>query len=282
MYRPDTPNLVRDLKEVGYHTGIIGKLHVNPAADFPFDMHEIPMSNFARKNLSDYARYAEAFINADDRPFLLSVNYLDAHAPWIKQIDGLPQQPLDADDVKALLYFGIDTLGLRKLNADYYNCLSRLDSLIGDLLAALQRSGKVDNTLIVYLGDHGAEFLRGKRISYGGGVRIPLIIYRLMRRPPRFELYDLQTDPYEFRNLATTTEYAATLAELQQQIAWWREQIKDPLLNSENLKRLTREVKGLSRKQAKAYNWGYPDYFIGKKSTSKTESTPATRMSLIK
>jgi N-sulfoglucosamine sulfohydrolase len=27
MYRPDTPNLVRGLKEAGYRTGIIGKLH---------------------------------------------------------------------------------------------------------------------------------------------------------------------------------------------------------------------------------------------------------------
>jgi N-sulfoglucosamine sulfohydrolase len=391
MYRPDTPNLVRSLKEAGYRTGIIGKLHINPAAAFPFDMHEIPTSNFARKSLSDYARYAEAFINADERPFLLSVNYPDAHAPWIKQIGGLPQQPLEADAIKALPYFGIDTPGLRKLNADYYNCLNRLDSLIDNLLETLERSGKVDNTLIVYLGDHGADFLRGKRTSYEGGVRVPLIIrwpgrakprqvreelvsmvdlmptlleaagatpvenlpgrsllpllfdkpvewrpylfteyhthaaeenfypqrtvrneryklienlmpgqinpgyaftngrfpnggipdaiaaaapvvreaYRLMRRPPRFELYDLQTDPYEFRNLAATTEHAATLAELRQQLTGWREQTKDPLLNPENLQQLTQEVKGLSRKQAKAYNWGYPDYFLGKQSMSK-------------
>ena len=398
MYRPDTPNFVRSLKEAGYRTGIIGKLHINPAAAFPFDMHEIPTSNFARKNLGDYSRYAEAFINAADRPFLLSVNYPDAHAPWIKQIDGLPQQPLDADAVKALPYFGIDTAGLRKLNADYYNCLGRLDSLIGELLAALQRSGKADNTLVVYLGDHGADFLRGKRTSYEGGVRIPLIIrwpgrakpqqvreelvstvdlmptlleaagakpvenlpgrsllpllfdkpvewrrylfteyhthaaeqnfypqrtvrneryklienlmpgrvnpgyaftndrfpgagiadaiaaaapvvreaYRLMRRPSRFELYDLKVDPYEFRNLASTTKHAATLAELQQQLTGWREQTEDPLLNAENLQRLTQEVKGLTKKRAKNYDWGYPDYFLGKKLQPKTKPKSIT------
>ncbi|UCD51607.1 MAG: sulfatase [Phycisphaerales bacterium] len=391
MYRPDTPNLVRSLKEVGYRTGIIGKLHINPAAAFPFDMHEIPTSNFARENLGDYTRYAEAFINAGDRPFLLSVNYPDAHAPWIKQIDGLPRQPLDADDVKALPYFGIDTPGLRKLNADYYNCLSRLDSLIGDLMETLERSGKADNTLVVYLGDHGADFLRGKRTSYEGGVRIPLIIrwpgrakpqqvrqelvstvdlmptlleaagaravenlpgrsllpllfdkpvewrrylfteyhthaaeqnfypqrtvrnqryklienlmpgqvnpgyaftnsrfpnagvpdaivaatpvvseaYRLMRRPSRFELYDLQVDPHEFRNLADVEEHASTLAQLQQQLATWRRQTKDPLLDPENLRRLAHEVQGLTKKQAKKYKWGYPDYFFGEPPRSR-------------
>ncbi|MHC4143467.1 MAG: sulfatase-like hydrolase/transferase [Planctomycetota bacterium] len=189
MYKPDTPNLVRSLKEAGYRTRIIGKLHINPAAAFPFDMHEILTSNFSRKNLSDYAGYAEAFVNADNHPFLLSVNYPDAHAPWIKKIEGLP----------------------RRLNADYYNCLSRLDSLIGDLLEALQHSGKSDNTLVVYIGDHGADFLRGKRTSYENGVRIPLIIRRPGRelvlsqffRPfkpslPKVMGYSIRTDTHRY------------------------------------------------------------------------------------
>ena len=384
----------------GYRTGIVGKLHINPGAAFPFDMHEIPTSNFARASLGDYARHAETFINADDRPFLLSVNYPDAHAPWIKQIEGLPQQPLDAGDVKALPYFGIDTPGLRKLNADYYNCLSRLDSLIGDLLAALQRSGKADNTLIVYLGDHGADFLRGKRTSYEGGVRIPLIIrwpgkakpqqvreelvssvdlmptlleaagarpvdnlpghsllpllydkpvewrrylfteyhthaakqnfypqrtvrneryklienlmpghvnpgyaftndrfpnagiqdaistaappvheaYQVMHRPPRYELYDLEADPYEFRNLAADPAYAQTLTAMCKQLTAWRKRTADPLLDPENLKRLKAEVYGLSgKKAAKKHDWGYPRYFFSEKAAPKRDNGTAER-----
>ncbi|MEM7560242.1 MAG: sulfatase-like hydrolase/transferase [Planctomycetota bacterium] len=35
LYRKDTPNLPRSLKAVGYRTGIIGKLHINPAEAFP-------------------------------------------------------------------------------------------------------------------------------------------------------------------------------------------------------------------------------------------------------
>ena len=54
--------------------------------------------------------------------------------------------------------------------------MSRLDSLIGDLLKALDRSGKRKDTLIIYMGDHGADLLRGKRTSYEGGVRVPLIM----------------------------------------------------------------------------------------------------------
>jgi N-sulfoglucosamine sulfohydrolase len=105
-------------------------------------------------------------------PFLLG----DAHRPFIKQTRGLPTEPLTGDDVKPLAYFGLDTPQLRSDTANYYNCMNRLDTLVGDLLEALDRSGKTANTLVVYLGDHGADLLRGKRTSYEGGVRVPLII----------------------------------------------------------------------------------------------------------
>ena len=176
MYRADTPNIPRSLKTAGYRTGRIGKLHINPESSFPYDMEEIPGGNFARKNLADYARYAEAFFKADDKPFFLHINYPDAHDPFLKQVNGLPKQPLTGKDVKCPPYFGIDPPELRQLMADYYNCLSRLDSLIGDLLAALERSGKAGNTLVIYLGDHGPDLLRGKRSSYEGGTRVPLLI----------------------------------------------------------------------------------------------------------
>lgn len=177
LHRDDTPNLPRSLKDAGYRTGIIGKLHVNPESTFPFDFHEIKSGNFARKNLLDYSQHAATFINAaGDQPFFLSVNYPDAHDTWLRQINGLPAEPQTADQVRAMRYMGIDPNGMREMVADYYNCISRLDSLVGDLLAELEKSGKAKDTIVVYLGDHGADMLRGKRTCYEGGLRIPLLI----------------------------------------------------------------------------------------------------------
>ena len=176
MYRADTPNLIRSLKESGYRTGLIGKLHINPAESFPFDMKAIPSANFGRKKLGDYAKHARQFFQAGEEPFFLSVNYPDAHRPFTKQTGGLPRKPLTGRDVKPLAYFGLDTPQLREETANYYNCMSRLDSLIGELLGELEKSGKSNNTMVVYLGDHGADLLRGKRTSYEGGLRIPLIV----------------------------------------------------------------------------------------------------------
>lgn len=176
MYREDTPNVVRSLKQAGYRTGIIGKLHVNPASAFPFDFKAIPSANFKRRQLDNYAKYAADFFATSDRPFFLNVNYPDAHRPFINQVAGLPQHPLSPEDVKPLAYFGLDTPELRAQTAAHYNCMMRLDALVGDLLKALKQSGKASNTLIVYIGDHGADMLRGKRTSYEGGVRVPMIL----------------------------------------------------------------------------------------------------------
>lgn len=176
LYREDTPNLPRSLKAAGYRTGIIGKLHINPESAFPFDFHEIPGANFNRKQLGDYAKYAASFISASDTPFFLSVNFPDAHDPWLRQVDGLPKSPQTGAQVKAMPYVGIDPPAMREMVADYYNSLARLDACVGELLATLEKSGKASNTIIIYIGDHGADFLRGKRTCYEGGLRIPLLI----------------------------------------------------------------------------------------------------------
>ena len=176
LYHRETPNIVRSLKEVGYRTGIIGKLHVNPPEAFPFDFAKIPSANFKREGIERYADLAADFIGQGEQPFFLSVNYPDAHRPFLAQVDGIPEQPLQGADVEPLEYMGLDSEVLRNDTANYYNSMARLDRLVGDLLQALSDSGKSDDTLVVYLGDHGADLLRGKRTSYEGGVRIPLIV----------------------------------------------------------------------------------------------------------
>jgi len=176
MYHENTPNVARSLKAAGYRTGIIGKLHVNPERAFPFDVAEIRSANFGRENLNAYAEAASRFFEQGDEPFFLSVNYPDAHRPFLRQAEKRPNKPLEGDGIKPLRHVGIDSPRLRKETVDYYNCMERLDGVVGDLLVKLEASGKARDTLVVYIGDHGADLLRGKRTSYEGGVRIPLIV----------------------------------------------------------------------------------------------------------
>lgn len=169
------------LKGGGYRTGLIGKLHVNPEKTFTkhIDFRAISGANFSRKSIGAYATQAGEFFGKSEEPFFLSINYPDAHFPLIPQAGGYPKDEdlLTARDVKTLPWVGCDSERLRDATANYYNCMKRLDMLVADLLVKLEESGKADNTLILYIGDHGAQFSRGKTSVYDAGARIPMIVH---------------------------------------------------------------------------------------------------------
>jgi len=175
MYRK-WPKVVSLLKGAGYRTGMVGKLHVNPASAFGLDYHALSGSNFNKRDMRRFAAAAGKFINAGTGPFFLMVNFPDAHFPLIRQDSGLPARPLEARDVKALPQVGLDNPRLRGFTANYYNCLSRLDTGIRLLLETIARAGQTDNTVVIYLSDHGAQFSRGKTTLYEGGVKVPFIV----------------------------------------------------------------------------------------------------------
>ena len=175
------PNIFGLLKKAGYRTGLIGKLHVNPKDLFyeNLDFKAMNLANFDRKSMSTYAsKAAEFFSQTTDKPFFLSINYPDAHFPLIPRIGDYPLKGnlLEAKDVKPLPWVGCDTERLREATANYYNCINRLDCLVGDLLEELRHSGNMQNTMIFYFGDHGAQFSRGKTSVYDAGTRIPFLV----------------------------------------------------------------------------------------------------------
>ncbi len=175
LYEENTFNFINALKESGYRTAILGKIHVNPESAFNLD-EWIKGDSFGKRNVQEISANAMKFITKNDQPFFLMVNYADAHRPFIKQDEGLPRDPYKKGDVDPLTYFGFTDDNIEQQIVDYYNCIERLDEGIGILINALKKTGKYENTLIVYLSDHGAEFLRGKMTPYEGGTRIPLLI----------------------------------------------------------------------------------------------------------
>ena len=178
LYSPDTPNAVTLLRPAGYRTGIIGKLHINPASAFPFDFKSIPGANFNRKvKAEDYVGAAASFWSqSGEAPWFLSINFPDAHLPFLRQAGGRPATVQTGKDVQMLPWVGAESERLLEVMADYYNCMARLDDWIGLLLRALEESGEADDTIVIYIGDHGAQFPRGKGTVYEGGLRVPFIV----------------------------------------------------------------------------------------------------------
>ena len=88
-----------------------------------------------------------------------------------------------------------------------------------------------------------------------------------MRRPPRWELYDLQADPHEFANLAESPEHQEQLNRLQRELSRWRTETADPMRDPQNVKRLKAEIDASvvdGTPQKDRLELTYPDYFFSR------------------
>ncbi|MDL2229924.1 sulfatase-like hydrolase/transferase [Treponema sp. OttesenSCG-928-L16] len=69
---------------------------------------------------------------------------------------------------------------IRQHIADYYAMISHIDHWFGKLVASLEKSGQLDNTIIIYCADNGLAVgqhgLMGKQSVYEHSIRVPLIM----------------------------------------------------------------------------------------------------------
>jgi arylsulfatase A-like enzyme len=96
----------------------------------------------------------------------------------------LPQHPFDQGDYKTrdelLAPFPRTPHDVQVHRREYYAIISHMDAQVGRILAALQASGKADNTYVILTADHGLAVgehgLMGKQNQYECSMRMPLII----------------------------------------------------------------------------------------------------------
>jgi len=173
--KEDYPNLPKVLKEKGYTTGIIGKLHVNPEKQFPFDFNR---KNYAQaRNVELVASRVESFINmAGEKPFFMYLNYTDPHVKFYREYEGHPLKKVNPVDVHAFNFKGVDDKEQLQRIADFYCCVRRLDEGVGMLQKVLKKHDVLKNTLIIFVGDHGAPFSRGKAACCESSVNVPYFV----------------------------------------------------------------------------------------------------------
>lgn len=148
-------------------------------------------------------RWLEAAAKEQDEPFLLAVSFTHPHDPyvcpdpywsWYDGIDiPLPDQPLATDPHSTLMLqsFGMADVTFRDeqiaaARRGYLGSCSYIDAKIGAVLAALDRSGQADNTIVVLTSDHGEMLgqkgLWMKKVFFEPALKVPLIVHA----PSRF------------------------------------------------------------------------------------------------
>ena len=169
------PNLPGLLKASGYRTGVVGKIHVNPEKQFPFDAR----GKHPQKDMRGYATWARTFIRETaDRPFFAYVNFSDCHKPFKTQEKGIPAEPVSVDRVRPFPVHAdmADEADLLRETAGYYHGVQRVDAGVGMLMDVLEESGHDRDTLVIFIGDHGPPMSRGKTTTYEFGIRIPFLV----------------------------------------------------------------------------------------------------------
>ncbi|MBN1488675.1 MAG: sulfatase [Phycisphaerae bacterium] len=179
--KPDQVTLAQVLGNAGYHTGFIGKWHLGygpytPDKRYGFDYmaaydcgsgfyktsyHEnergpIPFDKWAPEGETDLAiRFVEEHTRtrADD-PFALVMAWAPPHWPYDQYPKRFKVYDPAAVDLPRNVPVQMAAFARQEL-ADYYGCISALDEQMGRLLAALDRLGLADNTIVCFTSDHG-------------------------------------------------------------------------------------------------------------------------------
>jgi N-sulfoglucosamine sulfohydrolase len=112
-------------------------------------------------------------------PFYAEINFSETH----RVVESLQQNgraypaPKHANPAKVQLppYYP-DVPEIREDWANYLDDATELDRKIGAILALLERDRLADNTIVVFMADHGQSHVRGKQWCYDSGLRVPLMV----------------------------------------------------------------------------------------------------------
>ncbi len=180
--RDDVTTIFEKLAAAGYRNALIGKTHVAPMDKYPLHFE----SKAGSKDIVAMANDAEAFLTqSDERPFFLAYCLGDPHpngrdgVAWgapPKQSPGYDPLVYDPADL-IVPGFLPDTREVREQLAGYYAQITRADHGAGLLFDTLRRHGLWEDTLVIFLSDHGTSEPGAMGTQYEPGVHAPLIMH---------------------------------------------------------------------------------------------------------
>lgn len=213
---PQLPMLPEVLDSVGYDTFFTGKWHNDSTPEkrgfkktryvfnkgmgpheMSFDSPSGPVKGFSSELFANAA--VDYLKSSPAKPFFAMVSFTAPHDPrtppphWAKRYDPaslplpknfLPEHPFDNGELKIrdeqLLPWPRTEAAIRAEIASYYALISHLDEQIGRILATLEQTGVLEDTLVAFISDNGLALgshgLLGKMSMYDHSVKVPLIL----------------------------------------------------------------------------------------------------------
>ncbi len=158
--------------------------------------------------------------DSGDKPWFIMMNFNDPHRPFYDS--NLQKSKADYEALKnqgklstpSKIYkpeevtvpgFLPDLPEVRIEMAEYYSSVRRCDDGVGAILDALKNTQQEDNTIIIFLSDHGISMPYAKLNCYQTSLRIPLII----KYPSQ-----IKAGRRDDKHIISTVDLAPTLLEM--------------------------------------------------------------------
>ncbi len=186
---PQHLHLADIFKNAGYYTGIFHKVsHSTPYSPYPGWNADLTISPEGKRrdikaaqSYFDATKQGIAEAQAAAKPFCLVLNTSDPHKPFYAQAkDGstipdpnVPSRVFTPEEVPVPGFLFDDPV-VRKELSHYYSSVRRADDCVAALMAALDESGERENTIIMFLSDHGMPLPFAKTQVYHHSSNTPL------------------------------------------------------------------------------------------------------------
>lgn len=185
------PVLMNVLREHNYQIAA----HTSQSFNYPELRHTV-FSGVPEANLQEISTgqpWRRDIRNIDDltrkidkrdprRPFFGFMFFESTHAPY----DFPEDQALRSDYLRDMNYIDLDLRNnIGGIHNRYINAAHHIDAQVGRLLDRLEKTGMLEQTVLLFTGDHGEEFMEKGRWGHGHGnsfpeeqVRVPLVLWR--------------------------------------------------------------------------------------------------------
>ena len=171
------------LRKAGYYTTNNVKTDYNSGAE----------SRITENAWDECSEQADWRGRKEGQPFFAVMNLMESHQSrsmvWpYEQFQKEVQSYLSGSEIHdpslvPLPPYYPDTALVRKTLARYYDCVTRMDQRVGEILGRLKADGLYDETIIFFYSDHGSGMPRHKRALLDSGMRVPLLI----RLPEKYQ-----------------------------------------------------------------------------------------------
>jgi N-sulfoglucosamine sulfohydrolase len=168
------PDILETLPELmhkaGYFTAIRGKTDYNFNPDRLWELWDQTYTPWRKRD--------------KDQPFFSYMNIGPSHEGSVSTTENylnltkeLPEdQRHDPFEVSVPPYFP-DTPEIRRILANYYDVMTVLDQNVGHVLDSLAQDGLSEETIVIFIADHGLGLPRYKRWLYKTGLHVPMIVH---------------------------------------------------------------------------------------------------------